>query len=135
MKAIIQKYCKKYMVKPIVYKFLTKLLLSALISVVWIRYVNTRQMYHSRNFLGFTLAVVFGTAAWFSFLKLDGFRIAGLPPKKNSRNKPKQSTASIIDHLDTEPDAFAALTDEEKSFCGFLSSFILFVLFLIIAFI
>ena len=132
MKIFFGRFFKKYMIKPTIYKLITKILLSVTVVMIWDRYVNRSGFYNTRVFMSFVLAVVFGAAAWFSFLKLDGMTVVGFP-KREKKKKPKQSTASIGDHLDTEPDAFANLLDEEKTFCGFASSLILMAVCLILS--
>lgn len=131
MKRFFSKITAKNLGKPLIYKLISKILISILLCIIWMRYGNTLGFYNNWQFLSALLCGVFGTWAWFSFLALDG--VGFRRPPKEKKKKTKQSTASIIDHLDTEPDAFAELSFREKTLCDFASALLLFFVFLLCA--
>lgn len=132
MKMFFGKYCKKYMLRPILYKLFTKLVVSVVVMTLWIRFVDLGGLRPSRVFAGSALAAIFGASAWLSFLRLDGVKLPRLPSRKALTRIPKQSTADLTDHLDTQPESFDELLQDERDFAAFASSLILFVVFLIV---
>lgn len=110
----ISKYCKKYLIRPIVYRVFTYLVLAALAAAVWDRVVNARGIYVTRTRVGPLIAVFFFAAAWFKFLKLDSFQRQG---SARPRKVPEKRSGGMLDFVNTDPENSQELLDEEKDFC------------------
>lgn len=108
------KYFQKYLIRPIVYRVFTYLVLAVLAAAAWDRLVNTRGIYVTRTRVAPLIAVFFFAAAWFKFLKLDG---SGRREKPRPRKEAGTRRGGMLDFINTDPDNFQELTDEEKDFC------------------
>ena len=132
MKRFFGKYCKAYLIRPTIYKTVTKLLLTAVFGGIWSRFGNKYGFFSPILHITSSFTVIFAVLAWFSFLRLDGVR---LPRIKNRRKKKKRmhTMSDLTDHLDTEIIPFEELDEDERDFCSMLSSLVCFALCLLIS--
>lgn len=108
------KYFKKYLIRPIVSRALTYLVIAAVAAAVWDRAANASGIYDTRTRVAPLIAVFFFAVAWFKFLKLDS---AGRKQTVRRRKDPEKRRGGMLDFIGTDPDNADELLEEEKDFC------------------
>ena len=127
MKRII-KIFKPYMVRPIIYKCVTRCSIALVFILLWDMFINS-SLSPVRDAC-FMAGLVFFMLAWFAYLKLDGLRVHFLG-EDMLKKKPKKKihwTKSIVDFVDEHVVTFEELTEEEQTAalmaCNLLGSLI-----------
>ena len=129
MKKITRLY-KPYMIRPIIYKSVTKTSIALALVLLWNRWIN-KEGFISLGDGFFVVGFIVMLLAWFSYLKLDGVR-AYLQPEKKEKKK-KHRMYDIIDFADEKIISFDELELDEQDACKLASSFITGVLFILAA--
>lgn len=126
MKKLTSMY-KKYMLRPILYKLVTRAMAAAVLSLLWDRYIS--EGYYS---LWEGPALVCGAAfllwAWVCYLRLDGVTVHGLVTdhfKERQQEQKPRATRSIVDFADEKIVAFEELEPDERTYCSMLASLVL----------
>jgi len=119
MKKLVSMY-QKYMLRPILYKSVTRVSVVAVLMLLWDRYVSdgTFTMWQAPALLMW---------AWVNYLRLDGVTIHHLGEEFKDMGKKKRfhSTKSIVDFADERIVSFEELEPEERTYCSMLSNLIL----------
>lgn len=119
------------MIRPIVYKSITRCSIVLAVILVWNRLVNSEL--HALRDGGVAAAFVLFMFGWFSYLRLDGMK-PNLPPKENKKKKTKRHwQVSMVDFADEHIITFDELTDEEQTACLMAANLFSGCLFLIIS--
>ena len=134
LKNRIKKIYKSYMLRPTIYMIITKLLIVLLVGGLWAKFGNTLGLFSAAVHVSSGFAVIYAALAWFAFLRLDGVKLPRLKPKQKKRRQRKQSTADLIDHLDTEIKTYDELLPEEFDVCSLFSSLATCLLLFLVAF-
>jgi hypothetical protein len=124
MRKILSMY-RKYMLRPIVYKAVTRLSIVAVLSLVWDRYTS-EGLYSIWEGPLLVFGVVLLGWAWLGYLKLDGMTVHHL--LEDVRHKPKKkhyATRSIVDFADEKIISFEELEPEERTFCSMMANLLL----------
>jgi hypothetical protein len=129
----MKKFLKSYLIRPIIYKTVTKLLVAVVIGGVWDRFCNTRGYLSAALTVASIFAVIFAVMAWFTFLRLDGVHIPRLKLPKSKKKQRMQTLSDLTDHLDTELVPFEELAEDERDFCSLVSSLLCFLICLIVS--
>ena len=129
MKKMISLYTS-YMIRPTIYKAVTKCVVMLTLLLLWDRYVNEGMLSLVRD--GFFLAgVCFLGLAWISYLRLDGVKNPLTGGKKQEKKKKRRLTGDIADYAGQHIVSFEELDDEERLACSMGSSLAAALLFLI----
>lgn len=129
-----KKIWQHFMLRPLIYMAAYRLMVGLIVLLSIIRLVPSGP--RPSLVAGF-LAVVFALFSYLVYLRLDGLRIPRMKyyrPKKKS--DPLRSAASMVDHMDDEPQVtFEDLETEEKDLCSLLSNLISLVFYTVLSFI
>lgn len=130
MKKILAVY-QKYMIRPIVYKTVTKAVFSLTAVLLWDRYLNSRGRMVAFRDAGLVAGAFLLGLAWFSYLRLDGMSIHHLLEERPKKKKPVRGTSDMVDFVDEHIVSYSELSDEERTACNLASSLCSGLLFLI----
>lgn len=131
----MKKYIKPYMIRPILYKSITKFLVSLTFCLLWDRFLNKEKLYNILEYPFFLAGCILLSSAWFCYLKLDHFTIHHLAERKERPPRKHHATKSMVDFADEKIISFDELTSQEQIICNLLSSLITGILFLFPTFI
>lgn len=125
MKEIFSVY-KKYMLRPIIYKMITRASIVAVIMLVWDRYVSDGH-FTMWQAPGLLCGVALLGWAWVGYLKLDGMTVHHLLEdiKNGGRKKKYHPTRSIVDFADEKIISFEELEPNERTFCSMMANLLL----------
>ena len=124
---------KKYMIRPIVYKTVTKALLVLMVSLIWKEYINTNQELSMVDYVFPILGIVLIAFSWFHYIALDGLQFHYLNDEKQNKKKRKFRLKDIIDFTDEEVVSFDELDKEEEIACKLASNVITGLLYILIS--
>ena len=131
----IRNIFKGYMIRPLVYKTVTKCSIVLVISLLWDRFINTSKAMSMVEDVFFIVGLIFLLFSWFQYLRLDGFTIHHLLEEKEKKPRKKHVKKDIIDFVDEKIVFFDELDDEERVvvvlFSNLISGFIFVVISLI----
>lgn len=114
MKKIWRLY-KPYMIRPILYKSVTRYSIALAVILLWDRFVHS-PLSAARDGCA-VVAEALLLMGWFSYLKLDVVRIHRLP-EESGRQKPKrQERGDIVDFVDEHVVSFDELEPDEQTTC------------------
>ena len=130
MKKKITGLYKSYMIRPIIYKSVTKISIALAAVMLWNRWINKEALMTLGDGF-FAVGLMVMLLAWFSYLKLDGIRVPLQPEKKEKKKRHRMY--DIIDFADEEVISFDELETNEQDACKLASSLITGVLFLVVA--
>ena len=118
MKNFFKKY-NKYMIGPMIYKTLIRLMISAILCLLWAKYGNTSGHFTVLNYPFFILGVTFLGLLWKNYLQLDG--VGGDKGISDYANQERREDAEEFD----------GLSDEEKLMCAMAANFFSALFFLL----
>jgi len=129
-----KKIWQRYMLRPFIYMAVYRLMVSLIVLLAVVRLVPNAP--RPAMVAGF-LAAVFALFSYLVYLRLDGLRIPRMKYYRPKQKKdPLRSAASMVDHMDDEPQVtFEELETEEKDLCSLLSNLINLGIFAIASFI
>lgn len=130
MKRRLSRYLKPYMVRPIIIKLFSALVISAVIVLLWDRLINVSDFVDARRYVLPVLSAFFAARAWLAFLRLDRIKLPRLTKRKKRTGIQK---GGMLDAIDTDEGAFEELQQEEQDICVLVSSLICGVVLLIIS--
>ena len=117
---------KKDMLRPILYKTVSRLAGAACACLLWQRFLSDG---HFTIWEAPCLAVgaLFLAWAWVSYLRLDGIRVPFVDRSKelSTKRKAHGGTHSMADFIDEKVVSFEELSPQERAFCSLLSNLIL----------
>ena len=126
----IRSLFKSYMIRPTLYRSVTKFAIALAAVLLWDRFLNRGPFTVLRDG-GLVAGMVLLAAAWIGYLRLDGIRINHLP-KKEQKKKPRRSFGGdIADYMDEHIVSFDELEQDEQMVCGLASSLLAALAFLI----
>lgn len=111
---------KPYMLRPIIVKTVSGLLIAAAAAVLWDRFVNGAGRLDTVSYALPVIAAFFAGHAWFTFLRLDRVDLPRLPRIK----KRTGGAGSMADAAGTRDESFEELTREERDMCTLVASLI-----------
>ncbi len=128
---LIQKI-KPYMIRPIIYKTCSYLLLGMAVAFLWKRFIN------NTGLLPISYAYTVGgffflAAAWISYLRLDGIDVPILKFLPIGRGRRAAASLDMSDYMDQQVVNFEELVDEEKHTCCLVANVICGLIFLALA--
>ncbi len=130
MKKLISLY-ETYMIRPILYRTVTKAAFALTAMLLWNRYLNEGGKFQVFRDAGLLAGVFLVGMAWFSYLRLDGMTVHHLLEERKRKPKPVRGTSDMVDFVDEHIVSFAELSEEERTACNLASSLLAGLLFLI----
>lgn len=130
----IKKWYKDYMIRPIIYKMVTKVSIGLAVALLWDRFVNVNRTFSVIEFAFLAVGLVMMAAAWFQYLKLDGMKLPEAPRKIQemiAEKKNRHKERDIVDFVDEKIISFDELEEEEQVACNLASDFLSGLVFLI----
>ena len=135
MKKVSEIY-KPYMLRPILYKIITRFGIGLILAILWDRFLNVKNLFSMSDYAFFTVGFFFLALAWFNYLKIDGLKIKHVnmnePKKKESKHKIKTMT----DYTQEEPESMYVIDEKEELIIVFSSNLatgLCFIIFSIIS--
>lgn len=123
----MRKNLKTYMLKPLIYKIITRISIGLAIALLWSRFINTNKSFSIIKDSFFFLGVYFLGMAWFNYLKLDGFKIS-LPKKKS---KSKNNINFNIFFREEKLESVDVLEEDEETLLALISNLLIGVFFIL----
>lgn len=124
---------QRYMLRPIIYMTVYRLMLAAIFMLILVRFVKNGP---APGMIAGFLTMLFALFTYLVYLRMDGLRIPRVKyirPKKKA--DPLRHAASMTDYTDDEPGVtFDELEDDEKNLCSLLANVIDFTIFLAASF-
>lgn len=129
----ILKIYKKYMIRAIVYKTISKFLIVLALALAWNYTANKSGFLSIVEHAFFVLGAVLILLSWFNYLSLDGLRInfSGYQQKKSKKKKKRHRNSDIVDFADEDVVPFDELERDEQVACKLASNLIAGVMFII----
>ncbi len=134
MKKLWRIYHQSYIIRPTVYRFLTKSAVVLLLAVLWNQFINNGLFTIGYAFLA--LGLICMSLAWFNYLSLDGVHVnfVFLDKLREHRSKQRQHIKKdMVDYVQESVVSFDELEPEERSACGLMSSFLTGLLFALLS--
>lgn len=132
MKKPLRKIWSRDMVRPLIYKTFTRVVLALAASLLWNEFVNKGGLMSMRAYAFLFFGVLFAVAAWMSYLRLDGMHAPQFDKRLfDWKRPPKRSGGDMIDYVDEKIVSFDELDEDEQSWCLLLANGICCVIFLI----
>ena len=129
----IKDFFKSYMVRPLIYKIVTKCSIVLVLALLWKYIVNTSSQMSVREDVFFIFGLIWMMFAWFQYLKLDGYTFQYVFKEKRKRNEKKHVKKDIADFVDEKIVSFDELEEEEKVVVNLLSNLISGLIFVLIS--
>ena len=121
------------MVRPLIYKVVTKSSIIVVLALLWNYVVNTSSHMSIRKDAFFVIGLIWMMFAWFQYLKLDGYTVQYVFKDKRKRKEKKHIQKDIADFVDEKIISFEELEDEEKVVVNLLSNLISGLIFVLIS--
>lgn len=121
MKQILEIYKKKYMVRPIFYKCVTKASVILALGLLWDRFLNQSRLLSMPEHAFFILGCITMLLSWFNYLKLDGMRLQYRNEKPQNKRK-RHRTKDVADFVDEKVISFDELEEDEQAACRLASN-------------
>ena len=117
---------KSYMIRPIIQKVVTRILLVIVLCMLWDRFFNFDNYYNPLQLPLFICGFLLLAGAWFSYLKLDGMKVHYLGEDKtvNKKKKNRHKERSMVDFVDEKVVAYEELQADEQAMCNLISNLI-----------
>ena len=120
------------MIRPLIYKVLTKSSIILVICLLWNKFVNTSNVRSLTEDAFFVIGLIWVLFAWFQYLKLDGYTFQYIFREKQKKKK-KHVQKDMVDFVDEEVVSFDELEDEEKVVVNMLSNLATGLIFVLIS--
>ena len=119
------------LIRPMIYQAFTRFILALTLSLLWDHFVFSP--YRPMRLYAFLFfALLFGTAAWLAYLRMDHVKLPKLAMFRfQLKKKPVRTYGDMIDFVDEEIVSFDELENEEKDICLLFANLICCVIFLI----
>ena len=110
------------MVRPIIYKTLTRVLIGLIVALLWNR-INNDGYFSMFEHAFFIMGMFWACMAWFNYLKLDGMKLhylgeEGREQRRQERlekRRARHKTREMADFLEEEPTYSDSLERTEKT--------------------
>lgn len=89
-----------YMIRPILYKCVTRAALAVTALLLWDRYVNTAGRFSLLRDGCVVAGILFFCLAWFSYLRLDGVMVHHMFEERKKKKPVRRGYTDIVDFAD-----------------------------------
>lgn len=110
---------KKYMLRPILSKTVTRLAVCLVLVLLWDRFLNTAG-FSAAEYGCFCIGGIVALLAWFEYLRLDGMVVKPLSTG-GKKKKTKHRSSDIADYVEEDVVSYGDLEPEERCLCRLLS--------------
>lgn len=124
-------FLKSYMIRPILYKCVTRAALAVTALLLWERYVNTAGRLSLFKDGCFGMGLLFFCLSWFSYLHLDGVTVHHMLEERKKKKPVRKSYGDIVDFADEHIVSYEELSDHERAACSLAANLLCGVLFMI----
>lgn len=128
----IKNIFKEYMIRPLIYKVVTKSSIVFAICLIWDKFVNVSNFRSLTKDAFFVIGFIWMLFAWFQYLKLDGYTFQYIFREKQKKKR-KHVQKDMVDFVDEEVVSFDELEDEEKVVVNMLSNLATGLIFVLIS--
>ena len=122
---------KTYMIRPVLYKCVTRAALAVTALLLWDRFINTAGRLSLLGDGCLTVGLLFFCMAWFSYLHLDGVTIHHMLEERKKKKAVRKSDTDIVDLADEQIVSYEELSEEERIVCSLAASLICGALFML----
>lgn len=123
---------RAWMLRPILYRTLSKSLTALAAMLCWERFFNNGLLHTYRD-VGLIAAIVLLVMAWVNYLRLDGVVVHHMMEERKRKPHRRHRTKDMIDFTEEPVDPEGEMSREENWLCGLLSSLAAGVLFLLLS--
>lgn len=118
------------LLRPILYRLITRLSIAAALALSWNRFVNHNGLLSVYDYALPVFSAVFFMFAWFGYLRISG--LFSLHPKKQPLKKmPKRKASDISDFVDEKVSAADLTEPDDTVLCSFAANVLCGVLLLL----
>lgn len=121
------------MIRPIVYKSITKFAIGLAVSLLWERFINKDSLISAGDFAFFIVGVFLIAMAWFNYLGLDGLRVNSPERKPKAAKKKLHWQKDIVDFVDVKIISFDELEKDEQALCSLISNLVVGAVFVLLS--
>lgn len=122
------------MLRPLIYKVFSRIVLSLTAALLWNEFVNKGQA-ATRSWAFVFLGAFFAVAAWMSYLRLDGVRAPQFDKTLfDWKRKPKRMVGDMIDYVDEKVVTFEELEQDEQSLVLLIANLVCCAVFFAVSF-
>lgn len=122
---------KTYMIRPVLYKCVTRAAFAVTALLLWDRFINTAGRLSLLRDGCLMAGLLFFCMAWFSYLHLDGVRIHHMLEERKRKKPVRKSYTDIVDFADEHIVSCEELSEEERAACSLAASLICGMLFMV----
>lgn len=122
---------KPYMIRPIIYKTVTRVGIGLIFALLWDRFFNVRKFFSIFDYAFFTVGFIFLALAWFNYLKIDGVSFRFFNKDTQKKKKPKHKMKMLVDYADQDIDPMDMINDKEEMIVILTSNIITGICFII----
>lgn len=120
-----------YMIRPILYKCVTRAALAVTALLLWDRYVNTAGRFSLLRDGCVVAGILFFCLAWFSYLRLDGVMVHHMFEERKKKKPVRIGYTDIVDFADEHIISYEELSQDERAACSLAAHLICGVLFVL----
>lgn len=129
MKKTPRRRMTREMIRPLIYKVFSRLVLALTASLLWREFVGKGQL-SMQGWAFLFFGALFAVAAWMSYLRLDGIKAPQFDKTIfDWKRKPKRMGGDMIDYVDEKVVNFDDLDEEEQNIVLLLANLICCVVF------
>lgn len=111
----IKKVYQPYMLRPILYKSVTKASIALALTLVWDRFFNPKKMFDLVRDAFFVVGIFFLAYVWFQYLRMDGVKVNYAPKPKKRKEKKGFLSKDIVDFADEKIISYDELEEDEQA--------------------
>ena len=123
---------KTYMIRPVLYKCVTRAALAVTALLLWDRWINTAGRFSLFQDGCLTAGLLFFCLGWFSYLHLDGVAVHHMLEEKKKKKPVRKSYADLVDFADEHIVSYEELTERERAACSLAAHLICGGIFMIL---
>lgn len=109
---------KTYMIRPVLYKCVTRAALAVTALLLWDRFINTAGRLSLLRDGCLTVGLLFFCLGWFSYLRLDGVTVHHMLEERKKKKPVRKSYTDIVDFADEHIVAYEELSEKERAACS-----------------
>lgn len=123
----------RYMIKPILYQIIARLMIVITLGLLWLRFVNTRREITLVGYVCPIAGMLLIAVSWFHYLRMDGIKV--LQVRSRTQKRKRFFFRSMIDDTQEEVTNLSSLDSEDRTACMFLVNLVSGLILLVITFI
>ena len=113
---------KPYMLRPILYKTITRFGTGLILAILWDRYLNVKNLFSIADYAFFTVGFFFLALAWFNYLKIDGLKMKHVNMNEAKKKESWHKIKAMTDYTQEEPEPMYVIDEKEELIIIFSSN-------------